>query len=127
MRFVLSFLLVAHGIAHLVGFISSWELATLAELPYKTTVFSGRVDLGDTGIRVVGVLWLLAALAFLVAANALATGMRWAGQIILLAVITSALLCVAGWPEARLGLAVNVALALVLAIGARLYPAVLTR
>jgi hypothetical protein len=35
MRFVLAFLLVAHGIAHLVGFISSWNLATLAKLPYK--------------------------------------------------------------------------------------------
>ena len=50
MRFGLAFLLVAHGVAHLVGFVSSWKLATLAELPYKTTVFSGRVDVGDAGI-----------------------------------------------------------------------------
>jgi hypothetical protein len=47
MRFVLAFFLLAHGVAHLVGFVSSWKLATLAELPYKTTVFSGRVDVGD--------------------------------------------------------------------------------
>jgi len=37
MRFVLAFVLLAHGVAHLVGFVSSWKLATLAELPYKTT------------------------------------------------------------------------------------------
>jgi len=126
MRFGLAVLLVAHGIAHLVGFISSWELATLVELPYKTTVFSGRVDLGDAGIRVLGVLWLLAASAFLVAAIALAIGMSWAVPFMLTAVIASALLCAAGWPDARLGLAVNLGLAVMLAIGARLHPALLT-
>ena len=126
MRFVLAFVPVAHGIAHLVGFVSSWKLATLAELPYKTTIFSGRLDVGDAGIRVIGVLWLLAALAFLVAAVALATATGWAGRFILVAVSASALLCVAGWPDARIGLAVNLSLALVLAIGARLHPSVLT-
>ena len=50
---MLASFLLAHGVAHLVGFVSSWKLATLAELPYKTTVFSGRVDVGDAGIRVV--------------------------------------------------------------------------
>jgi len=126
MRFALAFLLVAHGIAHLVGFISSWRLATLAELPYKTTVFSGRLDVGDAGIRMIGVLWLLAALAFLVAAMALATGTGWAGRVMLPAVIASALLCVAGWPDARIGLVVNLGLAVVLSIGARLNFALLT-
>ena len=48
MRFVLALLLVAHGVAHLVGFVASWKLATLAELPYKTTVFSGRVDVATS-------------------------------------------------------------------------------
>jgi hypothetical protein len=126
MRFVLAFLLVAHGVAHLVGFVASWKLATLAELPYKTAVFSGRVDVGDAGIRVMGVLWLLAALAFLVAAFAVATETGWAGRFTLAAVIASLILCVVGWPEARIGVAVNVGLALRLAIGARLSLAVLT-
>src|SRR5919106_1807207 len=76
--FVPAFLLVAHGVAHLVGFVSSWKLATLAELPYKTTVFSGRVDVGDAGIRMMGVLWLLAALALLVAAITVASETGWA-------------------------------------------------
>jgi hypothetical protein len=125
-RFVLVFLLVAHGVAHLVGFVSSWKLATLAELPYKTTIFSGRIDVGDAGIRVMGVLWLLAALAFLVAAFAVATETGWAVRFTLAAVIASLILCVVGWPDARIGVAVNVGLALLLAIGARLNLAVLT-
>ena len=111
---------------HLVGFVSSWKLATLAELPYKTTVFSGRVDVGDVGIRMMGVLWLLAALAFLVAAIAVATETGWAVRFTLAAVIASLILCVVGWPDARIGVAVNVGLALLLAVGARLNLALLT-
>jgi hypothetical protein len=126
MRFVLAFFLLAHGVAHLVGFVSSWKLATLAELPYKTTVFSGRVDVGDAGIRVMGVLWLLAALAFLVAAIAVATEAGWAVGLTVVGVIASLMLCLAGWPDARIGVAVNVGLVLLLAIGARLNLAVLT-
>jgi len=126
MRFVLAFLLVAHGVAHLVGFVSSWKLATLAELPYKTTVFSGRVDVGDVGTRMMGVLWLLAALAFLVAAIAVAAETGWAVRFTLAAVIGSLILCVVGWPDARIGVAVNVGLALLLAVGIRLNLALLT-
>ena len=125
MRFVLAFFLLAHGVAHLVGFVSSWKLATLAELPYKTTVFSGRVDVGDAGIRVMGALWLLAALAFLVAAIAVATEAGWAVRLTVAGVIASLMLCLAGWPDARIGVAVNVGLVLLLAIGARLNLAVL--
>jgi hypothetical protein len=126
MRFVFAFLLVAHGVAHLVGAISSWQLATLAGLPYKTTIFSGRLDVGDAGIQVVGVLWLIAALAFLVGAIAFITDRDWAGRFVFAAVAASMLLCAMGWPDSRLGLAVNVGLALVLAIGARSHSAVLT-
>ena len=126
MRFVLAFFLLAHGVAHLVGFVSSWKLATLAELPYKTTVFSGRIDVGDAGIRVLGVVWLLTALAFLVAASGVATATDWASRFMLAAVIASLMLCVAGWPDARIGVAVNVGLVLLLAIGARLNLAVAT-
>jgi hypothetical protein len=126
MRFVLASFLLAHGVAHLVGFVSSWKLATLAELPYKTTVFSGRVDVGDAGIRVMGVLWLLAALACLVAAIAVATEAGWAVRFTVAGLIASLMLCLAGWPDARSGVAVNVGLVLLLAIGARPHLAVLT-
>jgi hypothetical protein len=126
MRFVVAFLLAAHGVAYLVGFVSSWQLATLAEVPYKTTVFSGREDVGDAGIRMMGVLWLLAALAFLVAALAVAVGTGWAVRFTLAAVIGSLILCVVGWPDARIGVAVNVGFALLLAVGARLNLALLT-
>ena len=89
MRWLLGFFLVAHGVAHLVGVVSSWKLATLAELPYKTTILAGRIDVGDGGIRVIGGLWLLTALAFLVAAGAVVMATDWAGRLVLVAAIAS--------------------------------------
>jgi hypothetical protein len=53
MRFALAAIVGVHGVAHLVGFVSSWRLATLPELPYKTTTFAGRFEVGDAGICVV--------------------------------------------------------------------------
>lgn len=119
MRYAFALLLVAHGVAHLVGFVSAWKLATLAELPYRTTLFSGHLDVGEAGIRLVGVLWLLAALTFLVAAVAVANEGVWARRALSVALLVSAPLCAAAWPEARLGLAVDMGLALLLAIGVR--------
>jgi hypothetical protein len=49
---------------------------------------------------VLGVLWLLTALAFLVAAGAAATATDWAGRFILAAVIASLALGVVNWPDA---------------------------
>jgi hypothetical protein len=118
MRFVLAFFLLAHVVAHLV-FVSSWKLATLAELPNKTTVLSGRVDVGDAGIRVMGVLWLLATLAFLVAAIAVASEAGWAVRFTVTAAVASLMLCLVGWPDAGIGVAVNVGLVLLLAFETR--------
>lgn len=119
MRFIVGFLLAAHGIAHFPGFVSAWKLATLAELPYKTTVLAGRVDVGDTGVRLLGVFWLLAALACLAAGAAVALQTAWALRLAAFAVVASLLMCVVGWPEARIGVAVNIALLVLLAAGAR--------
>src|SRR5881296_4556674 len=63
MRIVVAALLIIHGVAHLPGFVVSWRLAAPREMPYKTTLFAGLVNVGDAGIRVVGMLWLMAALA----------------------------------------------------------------
>jgi hypothetical protein len=55
-----------------------------------------------------------------------ATETGWAVRFTLAAVIASLILCVVGWPDARIGVAVNVGLALLLAIGHRLNLAELT-
>jgi hypothetical protein len=98
MRFIIAVVLGAHGIAHFVGFVFSWEIATLAELPYKTTILAGRIDVGDGGIRAMGLLWLAGGLGFLVAALGLATQAPWSLRLTAVMLFVSLVLCAIGWP-----------------------------
>ena len=119
MRFVLAFLLAAHGIAHLAGFISSWELTDNRGASLQNDRLLGALGPGGRGHS--GHRRAVAArrIGLCGCGDRAGTGVSWAGRFMLPAVIASALLCVAGWPDARIGLAVNVGLALVLAIVAR--------
>lgn len=119
MRTAIAFLMALHGIAHLPGFLNSWQLVSLEEIPYHTTVLSGRLDLGDAGRKALGVMWLAAAAVFLASsAGALAHGSWWipwaAGG-----AVGSLLLSAAEWPEARIGVSVNTMLLVALIAGTR--------
>jgi hypothetical protein len=116
MRLLISVLLVAHGVAHLVGFVAGWRLAELPELPYKTTVLGGHVDVGDIGARVMGTVWLGAAVWFVIAGAAVRLHAEWAFEATSAGLAASSLLCVLGWPDAKVGVAMNVFLALLLVI-----------
>ena len=114
MRIVLAVLLALHGIAHLVGFIGSWQLNPSGSIPYKTTVLAGHVDVGDSGIRALGVLWLVMAIAFVVTAAGTAFGMQWWAKAVAVVATVSLALTIVQWPEARVGLFVNVGLLIAL-------------
>ena len=121
LRIAVAVLMILHGVAHLPGFVSSWRLATLPEIPYHTTVLAGRVDIGDAGMRAMGVLWLAAALAFWIAGAAALTG-RHGWVMLAMGVATASLvLCTLEWPVARIGLAVNLAIVLALVLAQRLH------
>ncbi len=117
MRIALAVFMVFHGIAHLVGFAGSWGL--LKNVPRKTTILSGRADLGETGIRIYGVVWLILAIAFLFAAIAAGIGapgwVHWTPWVAL----ASLVLCGLAWPDAPVGLAANVVILALLHLGAR--------
>jgi hypothetical protein len=116
MQYVLAILMLIHSVAHLPGFLVAWRLATLKELPYKTTVLGGALSVGDAGIRLLGVFWLLAALAFVTAAVSLLLHMPWWRTLTLSACAVSLVLCILGWPDTRFGIVANLLiLALVIA------------
>lgn len=110
MKIVLGMLLLAHGVAHLVGFLVPWRLFEAADLPYGTTIFAGRVDVGPTGIRLVGLVWLVVALAFMASAVAVWTASPQALSALLPLALASIVLCAAGWPAAKIGVPVNLGL-----------------
>jgi hypothetical protein len=109
MRFALAFLMVLHGIAHLAGFAGSFHLTAAADLPYKTTVLGGRVDLGG-GIRVMGVLWLALATVFVVVAAGTALNATWWVNAAGVTAATSLVMTLLELPQARIGVLVNLAI-----------------
>ena len=118
MNALLCALLVAHGVAHLAGFAVPWRLVESDEMPYKTTVLGGRIDLGPTGIRVMGVLWLAAGVATMAAGSAWL--LRWADPVPLTIGVAAAslVLCLVEWPLTRIGLAVNLVLLIAMPLAA---------
>jgi hypothetical protein len=113
-------ILFVHGAAHIVGFIVPWRIAKLDEMPYKTTLLGGRLNIGGGGIRAVGVLWLLAALGFVVSGAALLLLAPWWSSITLITAAYSLVLTILEWPDSRIGIPIDVILLGYLLIGGRL-------
>jgi hypothetical protein len=120
MHIILGLFLIAHGVAHLVFFLSYWSIIDFENMPYQTTLLSGKFDLSDVGIRLVGILWLLAALAFFASGLALFFTQPWWQPLTLYTAIFSLTLSVLGWPDARYGLLINLLILAYLLIGERL-------
>jgi hypothetical protein len=110
MRFAIAVLMLLHGFAHLPGFAGSWRLATFPDLPYHTRLLGGRIDVGDGGMRLVGALWLLVAIGYLVAAVAAMRNEGWWAGAAFVTTLLSLALCALEWPAARIGVPVNVAI-----------------
>jgi hypothetical protein len=115
MRILLAVLMAVHGIAHLVGFAGAWQLVP-GGFPYRTSVLGGQLDLGNAGVRVVGLLWLITSVAFVAVAIGTVAGVAWWAPAALTVAVVSLLLSVLEFPEAHLGVVIN--LAIIMALGA---------
>jgi len=119
-RIIVAILLIVHGLVHLLGFVVPWRLATVEGLAYKTTLLSGRLDVGEAGIRVVGLLWLLAAVGFVVAGVTVFALHPWWRAVTLSVTLVSLVLCVLGWPDTRPGVLINLVILGYLLFGGRM-------
>jgi hypothetical protein len=117
MLLALNIFFILHGIAHLVGFAGSFHMIKEGDFPYTTKILFGRFDIGDTGMRFVGILWLLAAIAFVVIAIVGFLDLPWWLEGAYGAVLLSTTMCLLGMPQARIGLVINVLLICVLLVG----------
>jgi len=107
MRSLFAVFLVLHGIAHGVGFTGSWRLGPSRDAPLATTLLGGRLDVGVMGIRATGVVWLLTGLAFVVAAVGVWRNADWWPALTMGVAVLSLVMSVLAWPEARIGVALN--------------------
>lgn len=120
MRLALGVFLLLHGVAHLVGFVVPWRLMSNAEMPYKTTLLAGHWDVGDVGIRINGLLWLGLAIAFALVGISVVRQMSGWQTAVWVVSLVSLIACVVSWPEARIGVFVNVAIIAYLLLGDKL-------
>lgn len=119
-RIAITLYLAIHGFAHLVGFVVPWKIARLEEEPYKTTLISGTIDVGDVGIRFIGLLWLATSIAFFVAAWGSFALLTWWKSFTLCLALFSLVLCVFGLPGAKIGIVANTVIVVYLLAGDKL-------
>jgi hypothetical protein len=108
-----SLILAFHGLIHLMGATAYLKLGVLQELPYKTTVLGGRVDLGELGIAVFGALWAIAALGFISSVAGMLTNQNWWRAVLLGVTLLSLVLTALDSSAAFIGVIVNVVILVV--------------
>ena len=110
MRIALAVFLVLHGIAHIVGFVVPWRIAKMDDMPYKTTIFYGKIDVSDVGIRILGIIWLLIALAYFYSGWITYQQFDfWLTYTLVVSVISLAF-CIIAVPDSHIGIYINIAL-----------------
>jgi hypothetical protein len=113
---LLSLLIAFHALIHVMGLIAYWPLRAVSGLPYKTSLLSGRLEVGAGGMRLFSVLWLVAAIGFLLAAAALLFGRAWWAPLMLAACLLSLVICTLDWGIAYRGAIIDLALLLLLLV-----------
>ena len=111
---IISVVIGLHGLIHLMGFSVYLKLGEIEGLPFKTNLLGGRWEIGEGGMKIFGMLWLLAAVGFVIAAVALATQQAWASPALLGVTIFSLLLTGLDYQAAFAGIGINAAILLAL-------------
>ena len=109
-RIIGAIILFFHGLIHLMGTTVYMKLGSLDGFPYKTSILNGRMDLGESGIYIFGVLWALAAIGFVVTTVGLFAQSKWNQSLLVGVSIFSLILTGLDWEIASTGFIVNVAI-----------------
>lgn len=100
MKIVLTLLLLVHGLIHIIGFISAFQLAKIDQLSQHIP-------------KPIGVLWLLTTLLFVIAVLAYSFGKEFWPMVAIVGVLFSQLLVILFWKDAKFGTVANIIILLV--------------
>jgi len=116
---------VLHGLIHLMGFVAYWPLANVPDLPYKTNLLNGQLELGAAGMRGFSLLWLLATLGWIISGALLAFGRPAWAPLMLGAALLSLVICILDWGVAFRGALIDLVYLVILFVvfGLRVQPA----
>jgi hypothetical protein len=100
-----SLLLLFHGIIHILGFVKAFKFADI-------TQFTQNIS------KSLGVLWLISALFFILTAFfVLFTNITWWWMLAIPVIITSQILILISWHDAKYGTALNIIILIVVIFG----------
>ena len=108
--------LVLHGLVHGIGFTVPWRLGGLRGSEYSTRTLNRSIEVGDTAVKAIGMVWLAAAVAFVVVGIMVWRGHPWALRTTIALLLGSLVLCTIGLPASVMGLAIDVVLLAFLAV-----------
>lgn len=117
---VAALVLLGHGLIHLMGVAVYAGHVHLSGLPYKTTLLGGRWAVGETGIAVFGVLWLLPAAGFVIAASVMLITGALSIPLLLVSSLISLALITLDWSSAFAGGIVDLAIIAGLVVASRI-------
>ncbi len=111
-----AFIIFAHGLIHLIGVAVYWQLAVVNEIPYKTTLLGGRWDIGDMGMRIFGLLWLIGTIGFVASAAGMALKTPWWQPVLLVTTLFSLVITILDWDAAKFGAITNIIILIALIV-----------
>jgi hypothetical protein len=116
-RFGSAAFLVWHGLIHLLYVAAYWKLAEMEQFPYKTALLNGRWEIGESGIRLFGGLWLVAAIGFVIAAIGLGTKQDWLPPVLVAVALLSLVISALDWNVAYGGVGIGLVIVLAVIVG----------
>jgi len=92
----------------IIGFIVFWRISEIEGITYKTTIFNGKIDVADFGIRIIGIIWLLLSLTFIFNGITVILNLLFWESLAFYLAILSLIFCIMGWPDSKIGVFVNI-------------------
>lgn len=106
MRYLISVLLVVHGLIHAIGFAGAWGFAEVEGASAAPTNLVS-LEAGSSGVKILGLVWLVALLAFVGAGLLLLSGGPTWRPVALAAAIISMVPIALWWQDAPMGAVAN--------------------
>ena len=106
-KYIILALILGHGLAHISGFLASFTSVDVGYHTDNAWIFRGDIKLKSDFGKMFGMLWLIVAILFLIAAAGIIFSISWWTNITLAAAIVSLIVIVPFWntvpPGAKAG------------------------
>jgi hypothetical protein len=125
-KYILVALLALHGIVHGFGFGATWRIGPAGSVSATPSLIPGLAPDGALA-HVLGIIWLIALLAFVGAAFGLLTDGAWWRIAAAVAAVVSLALCIAWWSDGKAGAVIDIGILVAIVVYALASPAAAVR